>query len=262
MAGSPDEADTAAGQSAGSGPIARAAYDQLAASYSALAPTKPHNALYDRPAVMELLGPVAGETVLDAGCGPGIYAELLLRGGAARVVSCDVSEQMITHANQRVAAAGLAHRFSAHVHDLATPLGFLADAEVDAVVAPLCLDYLPDWGPVFLEFRRVLRPGGRLVFSCEHPASTWRMGEIQQSYFAVELTTCTWRGFGLPVDVPSYRRPLSAMLNPLAAAGFVLERFHEPVASAAFLAAAGPSGEQLATRPGFLAVRAVLRPGP
>jgi 2-polyprenyl-3-methyl-5-hydroxy-6-metoxy-1,4-benzoquinol methylase len=40
------------------------------------------NAYYDRPACLALLGDVAGKRVLDAACGPGLYAEELLRRGA------------------------------------------------------------------------------------------------------------------------------------------------------------------------------------
>lgn len=41
-----------------------------------------YNAWYDRPAVLALAGDVRGLRVLDAACGPGLYAEqLLARGG-------------------------------------------------------------------------------------------------------------------------------------------------------------------------------------
>ena len=63
-------------------PIARAAYDELADAFAARIETKAHNAFYDRPAVLALLPSVAGKRVLDAGCGPGVYAELLVNQGA------------------------------------------------------------------------------------------------------------------------------------------------------------------------------------
>jgi 2-polyprenyl-3-methyl-5-hydroxy-6-metoxy-1,4-benzoquinol methylase len=52
-------------------PIALEAYEELAESYAALVDTKPHNALYERPATLSLLPEVRGKRVLDAGCGPG-----------------------------------------------------------------------------------------------------------------------------------------------------------------------------------------------
>jgi len=75
-------------------PVAREAYEKLADSYAARAPTKPHNAYYERPATLSLLGEVAGKRVLDAGCGPGIYAEELVARGA-EVVGFDASGRMV-----------------------------------------------------------------------------------------------------------------------------------------------------------------------
>ena len=53
----------------------------LADDYARLIDTKPHNAYYERPATLALLPDVNGMHVLDAGCGPGIYAEELLKRG-------------------------------------------------------------------------------------------------------------------------------------------------------------------------------------
>lgn len=52
-------------------PIGRSAYAEFAERYAEIAPTKPHNALYERPTTMALLGGVDGMTVLDAGCDAG-----------------------------------------------------------------------------------------------------------------------------------------------------------------------------------------------
>lgn len=42
------------------------AYEVLADSYNALIDDKPHNAYYDRPNTLNLVGEVEGKTVLDA----------------------------------------------------------------------------------------------------------------------------------------------------------------------------------------------------
>jgi ubiquinone/menaquinone biosynthesis C-methylase UbiE len=56
-------------------PLAYEAYQILADDYSRLIDTKPHNAYYERPATLALLPNVKGMQVLDAGCGPGAYAD-------------------------------------------------------------------------------------------------------------------------------------------------------------------------------------------
>jgi len=230
-------------------PLARAAYQELADAYAAAVDDKPHNAHYERPATLSLLPPVAGLRVLDAGCGPGVYAEWLLERGA-EVVGVDATPRMLELFRARTGG-----RAAAHLHDLAQPLDFLADGSFDVVLSALALDYLPDWTPVFREFHRVLRPGGTLVFSLEHPASPWRL-RATETYHAVERQDIPWSGFAVPVVMPSYRRPLAAVLNPLVEAGFRLERVLEPLPTEEFRARDPETYEELLREPGFLCLRA------
>ena len=60
-----------------------------------------YNALYDRPAVLDVLGPVAQKRVLDLGCGPGFYAEEIVRRGGS-VVGLDQNPDMVALAARRV----------------------------------------------------------------------------------------------------------------------------------------------------------------
>jgi len=74
---------------------------------------------------------------------------------------------------ERPAMLEMAHRrlgadADLRVVDLAGPLPFSDDA-FDDVVASLVLHYLEDRGPTPAELRRVLRPGGRLLVSVDHP---------------------------------------------------------------------------------------------
>jgi ubiquinone/menaquinone biosynthesis C-methylase UbiE len=48
--------------------------------------------------------------------------------------------------------------------DPALPPDFAADATFDLVLAPQVLHSVADWPSMNAEFRRVLRPGGHLVF--------------------------------------------------------------------------------------------------
>ena len=50
------------------------AYEQMAKKYDELIDHKPHNAYYDRPNTLQLIGDVAGKNILDAACGPGKWA--------------------------------------------------------------------------------------------------------------------------------------------------------------------------------------------
>jgi SAM-dependent methyltransferase len=231
-------------------PLAQDAFDQLADGYAARIDAKAHNAFYDRPAVQSLLPPVAGKRVLDAGCGPGAYAEWLA-GRGARVVGLDVSRGMLRAARRRL--GGRADLVRA---DLGRPLAFLPAGAFDVVVSALTLDYVRDWDAVFREFFRVLRAPGHLVFSAGHPFDEFFDHHPSGNYFDVERVEYPWRGFGPPVRVPYYRRPLGAMLDPLLAAGFVLERLLEPRPVPEFRAHDPGDYAKLMRQPGFLCVRA------
>ena len=234
-------------------PIAQEAYDALAESYARLVDTKPHNAYYERPATLSLLPDVRGKRVLDAGCGPGVYAEWLVDQGA-EVVALDANAKMVRLARERLHGC-----VDIRQADLSQPLDFLSDASFDLVLAPLVLDYVADWHTVFGEFFRVLRVGGILVFSAEHPFPKFQDHREGSNYFEVERVEYEWTGFGPHVRVPSYRRPLSAMIQPLLEAGFTLERILEPIPTEEFRRQAPTHYAELIRSPGFICVRASKR---
>lgn len=231
-------------------PIALDAYETLAESYASVIDTKPHNAMCERPAMLSLLPEVAGRRVLDAGCGPGVYAEWLVERDA-EVFAFDASPKMVELARKRLGA-----RAQVRAADLCAPLDFLEDASFDLVVSPLVLDYVEDWAGPFAEFYRVLRPSGRFVFSVTHPFFGFRCSDAE-SYYETELVGFEWKGFpGVRVHMPSYRRSLDSMLNPLADAGFTLERTIEPRPTEEFKHADPKHYAELSRQPCFLCLRA------
>jgi SAM-dependent methyltransferase len=234
-------------------PLALEAYNTLAKSYAARVDTKPHNAYYERPATSSLLPDVKGKRVLDAGCGPGVYAEWLVTHGA-EVVAIDVSEEMVRYAKERLGAKAQVIQA-----DLGQPLNFLAGTSFDLVLSALALDYVRNWDVVFSEFFRVLRPGGHLIFSVSHPFVDFFILHPEGSYFETEAVSNEWTGFDIPVTVPTHRRPLSSVINPLLDAGFTLERLLEPIPTEQFKQNLPQDYADLVRRPGFLCVRAVKR---
>ncbi|MEM2961188.1 MAG: class I SAM-dependent methyltransferase, partial [Candidatus Bathyarchaeia archaeon] len=110
---------------------------------------------------------------------------------------------------------------------LRDPLNFLDDSSVDVVLAPLVMDYIEDWIPVFKEFNRILMQESPFVFSIEHPFAKglWQKSE---DYFKVEKVEELWTGFGAPISIQSFKRPLEAVVNSLFFSGFRIERIIEP----------------------------------
>ncbi len=236
--------------------LGRRNYEQFARRYAEAVPTKPHNAYYDRPAVLALLPELRGKRVLDAGCGPGIYAEELVNRGAS-VVAVDVTPEFVAMTRGR-----LGERATVLEADLEQPLDFARDAEFDVVVCPLVLDYIEDWQPTLGEFHRILKPGGVFAFSQGHPWNDWQLasarGLVSGTYFDTERYTMEWHGFGEPYPrITAFRRPLEAMINPVIDAGFQIERIVEPRPTEEFRAVDPERYERLMREPGFIGVRAV-----
>ena len=221
-------------------------YDEIADAYAAKVVASPYNALYERPAMLAEMPPLEGRRVLDAGCGSGIYAGLLADRGA-RVSAIDESAGMVEHARRRLAGRDVDLR----VADLRQPLPF-EDGSFDGIVSALVLHYMRDWGTALAEFRRVLRPGGWLLFSTHHPAAD-AAHFSPAHYLDVELTHDTWDGVG---TVRFYRRPLSRIINDVADAGFAIERMVEPLPTDAFREQKPESYERLLRQPEFLIILA------
>src|SRR5581483_12380676 len=105
-----------------------AAYDTIAQKYAATVDTQPWNAHYERPAMLSMMPPLVGATVLDIGCGSGWYAEHLSGQGAA--VTCfDYNEHFVV-----LTRARLGNRAKVLRADLGQPLTFAGHAEFDLVI--------------------------------------------------------------------------------------------------------------------------------
>ncbi|MFE9747031.1 class I SAM-dependent methyltransferase [Saccharothrix saharensis] len=199
-------------------------YDSLAEGYTAENETSIINAYYERPAALALAGDVAGRRVLDAGCGSGpLFAALRERG--AEVSGFDGSAGMLAQARRRLGPDA-----DLRVADLARPLPY-PDAEFDDVMASLVLHYLRDWGPPLAELHRVLKPGGRLIASVDHPTLInviRRMTGPRPDYFATANRVEKWTMGGQTAELSFWDRPLHAMTDAFTAAGFRISVIHEP----------------------------------
>ncbi|GAB3538013.1 class I SAM-dependent methyltransferase [Pontibacter brevis] len=231
----------------------RSAYEAMAESYNSMIEHKPHNAYYDRPNTLSLIPEVNGRTILDAACGPGKYAEILISQGAAGVTGFDISPKMIALAKARNKASG-----TFFVHDLTKPLEMLDDASFDIVLCALAMHYVEDWTLTIREFCRVLKPEGLLVLSVEHPFFEFNFFQSTK-YFEVEPVKCTWTSFGKPIEVNSYRRPLSACILPLTDNGFYIDKLIEPRPTEEFEKLDPKHYKELNEFPAFICIRAVRK---
>lgn len=229
--------------------LVAAEYDDMGAAYAEASVENAYNALYDRPAILELAGAVHGLSVLDVGCAAGaLSAELVRRGGV--VVALDASEKMVAAARARLGSAA-----TVHVADLASPLNFLETASFHLVTASLVLHYLRDWAAPMRELYRVLAPGGRLVLTVHHPAASFNASP-SGNYFATELLNDVWTKDGRSFEMHYYRRSLQSTIEPILGAGLTVERILEPRPLTAMQTRDAVAWAKLSTEPWFLAIAA------
>ncbi|HYY17714.1 MAG TPA: methyltransferase domain-containing protein [Streptosporangiaceae bacterium] len=199
-------------------------YDGFAEGYAASNENNLVNAYYGRPAMLALAGDVTGRRILDAGCGAGpLLAELRDRG--AIVTGIDKSAGMLEVARRR-----LGDDADLQATELGRPLPF-PDGTFDDVTASLVLHYLEDWGPALAELRRVLKSGGRLIVSVDHPfaENLWhREAGLEPDYFATYDYRTEWTVDGQSAVLRFWTRPLHAMTDAFTAAGFRISVISEP----------------------------------
>lgn len=138
----------------------RAVYERLAPVYDAWAWLTESRA---RAACLEFAQVRDGEAVLEVAVGTGLtFAELLARNPSGRTEGIDLTAGMLRRAEARARRHGRGS-YRLALGD-AYALDF-ADASFDLVVNNYMFDLLPeeDFPRVLGEFRRVLRPGGRMV---------------------------------------------------------------------------------------------------
>jgi len=199
-----------------------AAYSKLAQDYEKnVDTTSGYNAYYERPAMMKQFpSEMTGSKVLDAGCAAGWYTEQFLQRGAD-VTAIDISPEMVEATKRRIG-----QQSTVLTHDLTKPFPF-DNGTFDYILCSLTLHYLDDWTPTFKEFNRLMKPGGKFVFSVHHPFMDFKLFD-RPDYFAHEWLEEVWnKKESGRVEVTFSRRPLSEVINAVTP-HFILEQIIEP----------------------------------
>jgi 2-polyprenyl-3-methyl-5-hydroxy-6-metoxy-1,4-benzoquinol methylase len=195
------------------------------------------------PATERLLELRPGERVLDIACGNGLSSRRLAAMGA-HVVAFDFSEEMIAYARERTTQ--YAERIEYLVLDATDEAALLAlgEGRFDAAICNMALFDMAEIKPLMRALARLLRPGGRFVFSVLHPCFNSphmahvaemedREGDIVTVY-AVKvfgyLSSTVARAVamrGQPKPQLVFHRPLQALLGAGFDAGFILDGLEE-----------------------------------
>lgn len=159
----------------------RTAFEKAASSYDAAAVLQQEvaNRLVSRMDYMSKK-PIS---ILDAGSGTGFVSQLLAeRFPKAKITALDLAFNMLKQAKAKRTFKQRWNKQLNYVNAEVESLPF-ADASVDLVISGLTLQWCQDLPKVFKEFKRVLAPGGLLLFSSFGPDS---LKELRQSWAEVD----------------------------------------------------------------------------
>ena len=181
------------------------------------------------PALRALLPELRGRRVLDLGCGFGWFCRWAREQGAAQVLGVDLSERMLARARATTPDAAITY-LREDLERVELPA-----AAFDLAYSSLALHYLEDLAGLLAKVYRALVPGGRFIFSVEHPIFTapakpgWlpdsegRKSWPVNSYFAEGPRQTDWLAKGFTKQ----HRALGTYLNLLLRAGFAMRHVED-----------------------------------
>lgn len=199
------------------------------------------------PTLGTLLPELDGRRVLDLGCGFGWFCRWARQNGAASVLGVDVSERMLARAKTESDDAAITYA-RADMED------FKIDAATfDLAYSSLAFHYIENLERLIPSVHAALVPGGRLIFSVEHPLFTaprhpgWSVDAAGHATWPVDgyldegPRSTDWLAKG----VIKQHRTIATYVNLLVRSGFALSHIEEW----------GPSDEQVALHPEWVGGR-------
>ena len=138
-----------------------------------------------RQRALEIAAIRNGEKVLEVALGTGLnFVELLKRNPEGWVDGIDVSTKMVEKARKRIYKTGQKN-YTLHLCDC-RHLPF-EDETFDVVMNQYLLDILPveDFIPILMEFKRVLKDGGRIVLANMTKGEKW-LNQIYEEVYKLK----------------------------------------------------------------------------
>jgi 2-polyprenyl-3-methyl-5-hydroxy-6-metoxy-1,4-benzoquinol methylase len=184
------------------------------------------------PPLFELAGDVAGKVVYDVGCGNGYISRRMVREGAREVWASDISEEMIALAKSGYPSTEISYS----VHDAVQSDG-MPKGHFDLVVMNMAIHLMADLNALVRGILVLLKPGGRFVFSMDHPLryvaykaiDAYEVDIVAEcEEYLVERATQTFNAWTKRDDLNMYERPFGAYLNACGRNGLLVQEVREP----------------------------------
>ena len=193
------------------------------------------------PALRGLLPELRGLRVLDLGCGFGWFCRWAREHGAASVLGVDLSDRMLARARAETHDDAISYA-KADLEHLDLPSG-----SFELAYSSLALHYVENLAGLLARVQAALAPGGKLIFSVEHPIFTapanpgWSVDAAGRKIWPVDgyldegPRSTDWLAKG----VIKQHRTIGTYVRLLVRSGFSLSHIDEW----------GPSRAQVAARP-------------
>lgn len=119
--------------------------------------------LIDRQEILRRLDIQPGDRVLDLGCGPGLWTQLLadVVGPGGRILGVDFDRYLLAHARRVTNESHPGHDIEFRQIDF-SEIGNLEE-KFDVVFFSNCFCYLPDPSPLVAHMKGICRQGGRVI---------------------------------------------------------------------------------------------------
>jgi arsenite methyltransferase len=134
-----------------------------------------------RSATLQRLHLIAGERVIDIGCGPGFLCKSMAAavGPPGIVIGIDISEDLIDFATNQKGSDPIEYRVG---NATALPVD---SAQFDIAVSTQVIEYVADTDAALHEMARVVRPGGRALIVDTDFYRGWRPDELRTQFYGL-----------------------------------------------------------------------------
>jgi len=206
----------------------------------------------------KLLPNLKNSTVLDLGCGYGWHCRYVIENGAKSVIGVDLSEKMLEKANEINKLEWIEYQRNA-IEELTFRSG-----QFNLVISSLAFHYIKDFDTLCRNIYNWLQPGGKFLFSIEHPVFTaqgnqdWiynkdgdKLYWPVDNYFLMGVRETTFLGN----TVLKYHRTITSYLRSIVQSGFKINACVEPEPSTEMLENFPAMGDEL-RRPMMLIISA------
>lgn len=217
------------------------------------------------PRLKSLLDPKAGESVLDVGCGQGVYARTLPHN--VNYTGVDSAKDLLTQAKSLTKNS----KHTYYLADATKGLSVPADS-FDHAVSILALQNMKDAQSAIVNIGQALKSGGDFVMVLNHPSfriprqSSWGKDEAQKLEYRrinrylspLEIPINAHPGLSDSPVTWSYHNPLEYYVKALKSAGLVITDLEEWTSDKVSVGRAAKAENRARSEfPLFLAIKAV-----